>query len=910
MVKRKVGLGGDGGAPRAQAGARAQSADVLELFFDTGVVFHEVETGGELPDVVAGFKVMKDPAGGERYSVRRAEAGEEPDVEIGVHDSLHELAHRWLPVPYQLSCPFAVQAWIAPGEGGGRGARVLLAVDTLARPGAQGRHLDPALDAGRPFRPLDRTETPAFLDRTETRELLRRMEKAGVQKAAFKLAALYEALGPILPRLRLSDVDASTPIDVSLVLDLGNSRTTAVLVEARDQGVFAIPLELRGASDPLAVEGDAFDSRVTFLPGAFDRQAQAVAAGDSFGTPSIVKMGREALDRALETPHRYLCTLSGPKRYLWDDRPTPERWHFAVAQEGEYRPVHGRVLKYVVEERGGLQLREDGPQVPPDPRYPPRTMMLFALVEIIAQAMAQVSSAKYRSFQGKEQNPRVLRHVALTYPAAMRAEERQVYEALARNAAWLAGHVLNVPPHRRPNYDAEQQQFAPFLFADEALAAQMVWVYQETAQTFAGSFEELVGVYGRKGQPLRVASIDIGGGTSDVMIAEYTDRQPGAGTSLVIKKLFQDGVSVAGDEVCRAILEDVVFPQILSQVPSPQGRARLAHLFGEGDAGHGAAWRTLRAKLVPHFWMPLARCYWAVAEGFEIPDHNPEKLYLVPHVFDTFGRAWSPAALDEADKFLCGEVADFPGLANLFLRFDRQAVEQAIQGVLREPLRKYADVVAQFDVDVLVLAGRTSALECIHQLFLHEMPVSPSRVMRMSRYRVGEWYPSKWQDGGLIKDPKTTVTAGAAVLHLASRNKLPGFLLDEVQAAPETLIYGLYQDTEPHMPRANELFRKDKTSPPLLYTAGMMIGVRNVDSEEMDACPIFEVRPATKEVERALLEDRVNLTFSFDKGRIAVAQAASQRGLYTYAPEDFVLALKTITSDRYWLDTGVFRGVG
>jgi len=909
MVKRKVSLGGGGDGPRAQTGALPQATqEVLELFFNTGIVFHEVAMPDGLPDVVAGFKVMKDPAGGERYSVRRTAAGEEPDVEISVIDHLHELSNRWLPVPYQLSCPFAVQLWIAPTEDG---ARALLAIDTREVQGAQGRCLDAALDAGRPFRPLDKNETPAFLDHEGAREMLRRMEKGGTQKAAFKLAALLEAVAPLLPRLRFAAVDASAPIDVSLVLDFGNSRTMGVLVEAREKGLFGIPLELRSSANPLQTSGDAFDSRVTFLPSAFDRQTHAVAVADSFAAPSLVKMGREALDRALETPHRYLCTLSGPKRYLWDERPTDERWHFAVAHEGEHRPIFGRLLKYVVEEQGGLALREDGPQAPADPRYPPRTVMLFAMVEIISQAIAQINSVKYRAFQGKDANPRVLRHVAVTFPSAMREEEKQVYEGLVRNAAWVTGHILGVAPHHRPNYDAQTQAFEPFLFVDEALAAQMVYVYQETAHAFSGSFEELQAVYGRKGQSLRVASIDIGGGTSDVMIAEYTDRQPGTGTSLVIKKLFQDGIGIAGDEVCRGLVEDVIFAQILAQMPSPQGKAKLAALFGEGDAGHGAAWRTLRAKLVPYFWLPLARCWWALAEGFEIPDHNPEKLYLVPHVFETFGHPWSPSIVDEADRFLTAQVPDFPGLANLFFRFDRAAAEQAIQGVLREPLRKYADIIAQFDVDILVLAGRTSALGCVRDLFVKEMPVAPPRIKLMSDYEVGEWYPSRWQEGGRIKDPKSTVTAGAAVLHLAAKNKLPGFMLDEIQPAPMAPIYGLYQDSEPHIARTNELFRKGKQSEPMLYTAGMMIGFRNVDSEQMDGSPLFEVRPATKDVERALLEDRVNLVFgAAQDGRITVTQATSMRGLYTYSPEDFVLALKTITQDRYWLDTGVFKNVG
>ncbi|MCA9587330.1 MAG: virulence factor SrfB, partial [Myxococcales bacterium] len=198
--------------------------------------------------------------------------------------------------------------------------------------------------------------------------------------------------------------------------------------------------------------------------------------------------------------HRYLCTLSGPKRYLWDDRQTDERWHFAHkfvtgAADGEYRPVFGRILKYLPEEAGGLFMREDGPQAPADPRYASRAMMLFAIVEIVFQAYAQINSAPYRHFQGKEGNPRVLRHLVLTYPSAMREEERRVYEGLVRNAVILACHILNIRQDLRPNFSPDGQ-FEPFLFVDEALAAQMVFLFQEVQGTFAGSMEDLIGVYG------------------------------------------------------------------------------------------------------------------------------------------------------------------------------------------------------------------------------------------------------------------------------------------------------------------------------------------------------------------------------------------------------------------------------
>jgi hypothetical protein len=946
MVKKKVSLGSSpdladapsGEGTAVSPGARAATVDVLELFFNTGIILHEVALPRGLPDVVSSFVVMNSTAAGAAaappppppvggppqgvpppnfgaatLSVRRATGGEEPDVEISAVDHLSELANRWLPIPYQLSCPFAVQIFLAQTSGGG--VRAVMAVDTLEVTGSQGRHLDAAFDEGRPFRALEKAEVGSFFDHPETRELIRRLERSGVDKALFKLAALLETLAPLLPKIRLSRIEVHQPISVSLVLDLGNSRSTALLVEGRDSGVFGVPLEVRSLGNPLATSHEAFDSRITFLPSPWDKTVFPVATGESFQWPSVARMGREALDRALETPHRYSCTLSGPKRYLWDGRQTDEKWHFAQkvgqvapSQGGEHRPIFGRILKYIPEDSGGAFLREDGPQTPADPRYAPRSMMLFALVEILCQAYAQINSASYRMYQGKEGNPRVLRNLVLTYPSAMRTEERGVYDALVRNAVLLTCHVLNIRADLRPNFNTQTQQYDPFLFIDEALAAQMVFIYQEVQGTFAGSMEELVGVYGHEAKTLRVASVDIGGGTSDVMIAEYEDKLPGTGTSLSIKKLFQDGVSIAGDEVCRAILEDVVFPQILHQLPTAQAKSRLLHLFGEGDAGHGSAWRTLRARIVPYLWMPLARCYWAVAEGFALPDHTPDRHYMVSTIFETFGLpAISPAILTEANRFLEQEVEGFPGFENLFFRFDGREVERAIERVLREPLRRYADILAQFDVDLLVLAGRTAALPCIKRLFTTEMPVSPPRVRSMARYRVGEWYPSKWKDQGHIRDPKSTVTAGAAVLHLASKNKLPGFLIDTITEAAQNPIYGLYQDKEPHIARTNELFRNGEKSQSFVYTHGMRIGFRNVDSQEMEGSPLFEVRPANPEVEQALLDDRVAIQFGRTReGYIHIAAVTSQKNTYQFDANDFILTLKTAAFDKYWLDTGVF----
>jgi len=111
-----------------------------------------------------------------------------------------------------------------------------------------------------------------------------------------------------------------------------------------------------------------------------------------------------------------------------------------------------------------------------------------------------------------------------------------------------------------------------------------------------------------------------------------------------------------------------------------------------------------------------------------------------------------------------------------------------------------------------------------------------------------------------------------------------------------------------HIACVNELFRDSDTSPAFLYTRGMMIGFRNVDSQEMDGSPLFEVLPASQQVERALLDDRVKIQFALkDDGQLEIASVESQRDNYAFSPSDFRLRLKTVTVDRYWLDTGVLE---
>jgi hypothetical protein len=132
-------------------------------------------------------------------------------------------------------------------------------------------------------------------------------------------------------------------------------------------------------------------------------------------------------------------------------------------------------------------------------------------------------------------------------------------------------------------------------------------------------------------------------------------------------------------------------------------------------------------------------------------------------------------------------------------------------------------------------------------------------------------------------------------------------------------IYGIWRDDEPHLVRSDELFSAPEpqapgrpsssalVSKPFAYTHGMRIGVRYVDSEEMDGSPLYEVLPASADMDRALLDDRALLRFALTaEGQIVVHEVVSQRGKFGFEPTDFHLQLRTSREEKYWLDTGVF----
>ena len=150
------------------------------------------------------------------------------------------------------------------------------------------------------------------------------------------LEGLYAGCRP--PRIKLYDIVTSPahldPINVDLVIDVGNSRTCGILIE-RERGRNHIDLsqvarlELRDLTRPEFVYSDPFETWVEFSTALFGSPAHArrVSQKNAFWWPSLVRVGPEATWLSAQSDGTEGASgLSSPKRYLWDIAIRPQPW--------------------------------------------------------------------------------------------------------------------------------------------------------------------------------------------------------------------------------------------------------------------------------------------------------------------------------------------------------------------------------------------------------------------------------------------------------------------------------------------------------------------------------------------------------------------------------------------------------
>ena len=94
---------------------------------------------------------------------------------------------------------------------------------------------------------------------------------------------------------------------------------------------------------------------------------------------------------------------------------------------------------------------------------------------------------------------------------------------------------------------------------DEASCSQVAFVYGELRDSRTGVkiFNIITGC--RSDSKLTVASLDIGGGTTDLMIGQYERESASNNPNLKQKIIYSDGVNFAGDDILKHLISTLLF---------------------------------------------------------------------------------------------------------------------------------------------------------------------------------------------------------------------------------------------------------------------------------------------------------------------------------------------------------------
>ncbi len=764
----------------------------------------------------------------------------------------------------------------------------------------------------------------------------------------------------------VSDEPFARPVAVDLVLDVGNSRTCGILIESHaneaqvDLGNSMV-LQLRDLSRPDRTTSDPFESHVELAQADFGPESLSRRSGRAraFLWPSLVRVGPEAARlRAEAEGTERTSGLSSPKRYLWDSAPVPQPWSFQPRDypdpdvppliqraAARYLNPRGDVLSEVARDRELYQgLASKAELADLDGMltrltFSRSSFFTFMVGEVIVQALSMINSPGTRRTRAFADAPRRLNRLILTLPTAMPVREQRIMRSRVEGALSLIWDLMGWR-------NAKSSILKPpelIVTWDEASCVQFVYLYSEIARKSGGDaqgFFELAGRPRASAEPgrqpadpaprpsLRVASVDVGGGTTDLMITTYHVE---GRVEIKPSQTFRESFRVAGDDVLRAVVERCVVPAVerhLAACGLPEPRAHLAERFGGNRADMSEQDKHLRQQFVSRVLRPMGLELLLAFEnaGPEAGDHAADSRTLADLV--AAGRL-APVPAPVA-AYLAGGAARRAGvvvpLDDLAVSYDFAMVRDAVVAVLGEVFGNIAEALNHFDPDVVLLAGRPSRLPAIVDLVVDRLAVAPDRVLPLHQYRVGAWYPFKTRDNTRISDPKTTTVVGGMLCALAQRQIVNLSIdTDRLTLRSTATVLGAMENSG-RIPDQAVLFAAEakpgqEPEASLNYFAPTRIGYRQLPLERWTATPLYKLTLAP-EAPRPRLPVTVTLQrgapdeeFGFEEADKLHAGEARKEELKVVQAHDadgrnyrnlLRLSLDTMAADEgYWLDTGI-----
>jgi hypothetical protein len=614
------------------------------------------------------------------------------------------------------------------------------------------------------------------------------------------------------PELQLF-TDDTKKIPVDLVIDIGNSATCALLFENSIEDNFTFEkvkkIIIQDYSNPQKEYNQPFPMNLVFSESNFGNTNKENYHNNKFIIPSLVRIGFEAenlINNAnlnLELGYELKTHNSSPKRYLWDINPSDEEWEFYPTDLSKIKKVYLSGISEQLQIDGSLT---NGEVFGSKSLFSKNSLMKFVFLELLIHAYVQINSYKFRKDHGNLTIPRTLKRITISCPTAMIQYEQIALREAAEDACKLLNNYVKF------YFDSSQNKFwfelpeiipsikdlskkLPDLgqrkdwIYDEATSCQLVFIYSLLSKKLQGNNYVIDNYLFKNKDKITIGSIDIGAGTTDIIINNYLVNGENKTINIKPDPLYWDSFKLAGDDLLKEIIQQIVIEGtinsdaddgctgVIENYAKSKGieniSDKLNGFFGQDSNNIGYVAKMMRKAFIHQVAIPIAIYYLNNANTDEGKSLSFEQI---------IGKEYKNKEL----LLYFEKHFDFNFL-DLKWKVSGQKINAITNSVFDGLIKQLCMVLNQYQCDYIVLSGKPCSLNSMEDLFLKYLIISPNNVINLNNYWIGKWFPFA-DNRGFVDDPKTMVGVGALIALMAGKLKKISDLKIDTELIKQKLI--------------------------------------------------------------------------------------------------------------------------
>jgi hypothetical protein len=599
------------------------------------------------------------------------------------------------------------------------------------------------------------------------------------------------------PELQLFTDDIKK-IPVDLVIDIGNSATCALLFENQNDDTFTFEkvkkINIQDYSNPQLEYNDPFPMNLVFRESNFGAINKEKYHNNKFTVPSFVRIGYEAeniINNAsinLNLGYELKTYNSSPKRYLWDKNPAEKEWEFYPNDFNKIKKVYLSGISEQLKIDGALT---NGEVFGSKSLFSRNSLMKFVFLELLIHAYVQINSYKFREEHGNLTVPRTLKRITISCPTGMIQYEQIALREAAEDACKLLNNYVKFYFDSNDNkFWFELPEIIPSIkdiakklpdleerkdwIYDEATSCQLVFVYSLLSKKLQGNNYVIENYLFKNKDKITVGSIDIGAGTTDVMIANYSLNKEHKTINIKPDPQYWDSFKLAGDDLLKEIIQQVIIEGtinsnidegctgVIENFAKAKGinniSEKLNGFFGQDTNNIGYVAKMMRKAFIHQVAIPITIHY--------LKNANSKNNSIVSFE-QIIGKEFK-------NKELITYFEKHFGFNFLEIKWNisSQKINSITSSVFDSIVKQLCLVLNQYECDYVVLSGKPCSLDSLEEIFLKYLTISPNNLINLNTYWIGKWFPYS-DNRGFVEDPKTMVSVGAIIALMAGKlNKI------------------------------------------------------------------------------------------------------------------------------------------